>query len=152
MRNLFRIRISLVAVVAIIAVSFSAVDSKAQCKRFTEKHCLPDLEPYQNNGQINTTTLFEGDSATLNMTFYSLLDYRLMVCSHDVLGDGVYFRVKDSDGEILFTNKDGEEKHWDFRVNSTQDLHIDVVVPSNSETISNMPPSGCVSVVLGYKE
>lgn len=132
--------------------TFASIESNAQCKRFTQNKCLPSLTPYVNNGQINTTTLFEGDSASLNMTFYSLLEYRLMVCSHAMLGEGVYFKVKDSDGEVVYTSKGTNKNYWDFRVNSTQDLHIDVVVPNNEESVSDMPPSGCVSVVLGFKE
>lgn len=143
------------AVIVLLAIFTGCftLNSNAQCKRFTEKNCLPMLTPFQNNGQINTTTLFEGDSASLNMTFYSLLEYRLLVCAHPVLGDGVYFRVKDSDGEVLYTNKDNPSlKYWDFKVNSTQDLHIDVMVPENPESMSDMPPSGCVSILLGFKE
>ena len=146
MKNIFVLALTF----AFAAYPFS--DSKAQCKRFTQKNCLPSLQPYTNNGQISTTTLFEGDSASLNMTFYSLLDYRLMVCSHSMLGEGVFFRVKDSDGEVVYSSQDKTQDYWDFRVNSTQDLHIDVVVPSDSESVSDMPVSGCVSIVLGFKE
>ena len=86
--------------------------AQAQCKRFTEKQCLPNLTPFTNNGQINNATLFEGDSANLVMTFYSLLDYRLMVCSHEVLGTGVHFKVQDNDGNILFNSKEAQKNYW----------------------------------------
>ena len=124
----------------------------AQCKRFTQKNCLPALSPYTNNGQINSTTLHEGDSASMNMTFYSLLEYRLMVCTHPVLGEGAFFRVKDDGGEILYSSEGKSPNYWDFRVNSTQDLRIDVVIPEDQERVTDMPPSGCVSIVLGFKE
>ena len=135
-----------------VALILSVTSADAQCRRFTEKTCLPELAPYSNNGQISTTTLFEGDSATMVMTFYSLLDYRLMVCPHPVLGQQVHFKVRDNDGELLYNSKEGEKNVWDFRVNSTQDLRIDVIVPEDPESASNMPPSGCVSIVLGFKE
>lgn len=124
----------------------------AQCKRFTQKNCLPALSPYTNNGQINSTTLYEGDSASMNMTFYSLLEYRLMVCTHPILGEGAFFRVKDDGGEILYSSEGKSPNYWDFRVNSTQDLRIDVVIPEDQERVTDMPPSGCVSIVLGFKE
>ena len=124
----------------------------AQCKRFTQKNCLPALSPYTNNGQINSTTLYEGDSASMNMTFYSLLEYRLMVCTHPILGEGAFFRVKDDDGEILYSSEGKSPNYWDFRVNSTQDLRIDVVIPEDQERVTDIPPSGCVSIVLGFKE
>ncbi len=139
-------------IILILALVFIGNQAEAQCKRFTQKNCLPALSPYTNNGQINSTTLYEGDSAALNMTFYSLLEYRLMVCTHPVLGDGAFFRVKDNDGEILYSSEGKNKNHWDFKVNSTQDLHIDVVIPENAESVSDMPPSGCVSIILGFKE
>jgi hypothetical protein len=136
----------------ILIFSFSANDVNAQCKRFTEKQCLPSLVPFTSNGQIYTTTLYEGDSASMNMTFYSLLDYRLMVCSHSVLGEDVHFKVKDGDGEVVFNSKGKANNYWDFRVNSTQDLNIEVVIPDSEENLTDMVKSGCVSVILGFKE
>ena len=126
--------------------------AQAQCKRFTEKQCLPNLTPFTNNGQINNATLFEGDSANLVMTFYSLLDYRLMVCSHEVLGTGVHFKVQDNDGNILFNSKEAQKNYWDFRVNSTQDLIVSVNAPENSGNLTDIPASGCVSIIHGFKE
>mgnify|MGYP006072316171 FL=1 len=124
----------------------------AQCKRFTEKQCLPKLAPFTNNGQINNATLFEGDSASLIMTFYSLLDYRLIVCSHDVLGAGAHFKVRDNDGNILFNSQEAQKSSWDFRVNSTQDLMVSVIAPKNPENLTDIPASGCVSIILGFRE
>jgi len=141
-----------VGIILFLAVLMMTIDVEAQCKRFTQKNCLPTLSPFTNNGQINSTTLYGGDSASMNMTFYSLLDYRLMVCAHPVLGEGAFFRVKDGDGEVLYSSEGKPTNYWDFRVNSTQDLHIDVVIPEDSEDVSDMPPSGCVSIILGFKE
>ena len=41
-----------------VVCAFFASSSHAQCKRFTEKQCLPNLSPFTNNGQINNATLF----------------------------------------------------------------------------------------------
>lgn len=122
------------------------------CKGFTKNKCLPNLSPYVNNGQINSTTLFEGDSATVRMTFYSLLDYRLLVCSHPILGENVRFRITDTEGEEVYNSKGTKENSFDFRVNSTQELIINVVVPEDPSSANSIPPSGCVSVVLGFRE
>ncbi len=135
-----------------VVCAFFASSSHAQCKRFTEKQCLPNLSPFTNNGQINNATLFEGDSASLIMTFYSLLDYRLMVCSHNVLGDSVHFKVRDNDGNLLFNSLDAGKNNWDFRVNSTQDLMVSVIAPEDSENMTDIPASGCVSIIVGFKE
>ena len=147
------INIRIVTVLTTLVFVVGSFSLAAQgCKGFTKKNCLPGLSPYVNNGQINSTTLFEGDSASLRMTFYSLLDYRLMVCSHPVLGDKVRFRVKDLDGEELYNSENSDKNTWDFRVNSTQELLIDVVAPEDPANVSETVPSGCVSILLGFKE
>lgn len=138
--------------VCFVLIGGFTLDSNAQCKRFTEKQCLPALNPFTNNGQINNATLFEGDSASLIMTFYSLLDYRLMVCAHDVLGDSVHFKVRDNDGNVLFNSITAGKDNWDFRVNSTQDLMVSVIAPEDPENVTDIPASGCVSVIVGFKE
>ena len=40
----------------------------------------------------------------------------------------------------------------DFRVNSTQDLIVSVNAPENSGNLTDIPASGCVSIILGFKE
>lgn len=137
-----------------ISIGFLVLSSTAngQCKRFTEKQCLPKLAPFTNNGQINNATLFEGDSASLMMTFYSLLDYRLMVCSHEVLGAGVHFKVRDNDGNVLFNSQEAKKNYWDFRVNSTQDLVVNIIAPKKPKNLTSIPASGCVSIILGFRE
>ncbi len=133
-----------------LAFVFMGLGLSAQCKYFTQRKCLPQLEPYQNNGQINTTVLFEGDSAALRMTFFSEQEYRLMVCSHSSLGDSVFFKIRDMDGELLYNSK-GKQDSWDFKVNSTQDLNVSVIVPRQKDNMTGLPQSGCVSVILGFK-
>ncbi|UTW63872.1 hypothetical protein KFE98_06970 [bacterium SCSIO 12741] len=131
---------------------FMNMDASAQCRRFTQKNCLPELAPFINNGQINTTSLFEGDSASLVMTFYSLLDYRLLVCSHPVLGENVHFKVRDMSGTLLYDSQGSGKIFYDFSVASTQDLRIDVIVPEQKDNLSETTPSGCASIVLGFRE
>jgi hypothetical protein len=133
-----------------MALIMGGLELSAQCKYFTQRKCLPQLSPYQNNGQINTTVLFEGDSASLRMTFFSEQEYRLVVCSHTSLGDSVYFKIRDLDNELLYNSK-GKDNVWDFKVNSTQDLSVDVIVPRQANNMTGLPQSGCVSVILGFK-
>ncbi len=125
-------------------------ESFSQCKFFTQRKCLPALEPYVNNGQVNTTTLFEGDSADLKMTFYSEQQYRLLVCAHGSLGEGVVLKVKDSDDVLMYDSEDKGESAFDFMVNSTQDLTVTIMAPKSEEDYLDMPRSGCVSVALGF--
>ena len=123
----------------------------AQCKGFTKKDCLPVLKPYVYNGQLNSAVLNEGDVAELMITFYNGQDYRIYICSQELLGN-VEFKLLDLDKNILFFNKDHDYvKYWDFKSNSTQQLIIQVRVPQ-SETKSEIVQSGCVSILVGFKE
>lgn len=125
------------------------INTHAQCGRFAEKRCFPTLSPYVNNGQVNSTTLFAGDSTSMVLTFYSLLEYRLLVCTHESL-TGAHFKVRELDGELLFDSRRGKG-YWDFRVNATQELRIDVIVPDAGGG-NDIPPSGCAAIVVGFKD
>ena len=41
-------------------VLFSATDADAQCRTFTKKRCLPQLEDYVQNDNYNTAVLIPG--------------------------------------------------------------------------------------------
>ncbi|MBP5667261.1 MAG: hypothetical protein J6X32_03850 [Salinivirgaceae bacterium] len=139
--------ISILSVAALcLAVNFGA---QAQCKTFIKNECKPKLSPYIYNGQMNSAVLNQGDFAELMLTFYSNQDYRIVVCS-DGLGD-VTFRLLDLQGKELFTNADHNYTDtWDFSTNSTQLLTVEVSVPEN--TTDEEPKSGCVSILVGFKE
>ncbi|MBR3568954.1 MAG: hypothetical protein IKO46_01115 [Salinivirgaceae bacterium] len=139
--------ISVLSVAALcLAVNFGA---QAQCKTFIKNECKPKLSPYIYNGQMNSAVLNQGDFAELMLTFYSNQDYRIVVCS-DGLGD-VTFRLLDLQGKELFTNADHNYTDtWDFSTNSTQLLTVEVSVPEN--TTDEEPKSGCVSILVGFKE
>ena len=129
----------------------SAVPSlvNAQCNAFTKKKCMPQLAPYIHNGQLNSTTLTPGETAELMMTFYSGQNYRVLVCAQEILGD-VSFKILDSEKNQLFNSKDKGAKFWDFNVKSTQQLIIEVIVPE-SNTPNAIVQSGCISVLVGFK-
>ena len=123
----------------------------AQCKGFTKKECLPELKPFVYNGQLNSAVLNEGDVAELLLTFYNGQDYRVFVCSQPILGN-VEFRLLDTDRNVIFYNKDHDFiKFWDFKSNSTQQLIVQVRVPTG-ESRSEIVQSGCVSILVGFKE
>ena len=123
----------------------------AQCKGFTKKECIPDLKPYVYNGQLNSAVLNEGDVAELLLTFYSGQDYRVFLCGQPILGN-LEFRLLDTDRNVIFYNKDHDfVKFWDFKSNSTQQLIVQVRVPVG-ESRSEIVQSGCVSILVGFKE
>ena len=123
----------------------------AQCKGFTKKECLPAIKPFVYNGQLNSAVLNEGDVAELLLTFYSGQDYRIYVCSQELLGN-VEFKLLDTDRNTIFYNKDHDfVKFWDFKSNATQQLIVQVRIPA-SETQTEIVQSGCVSILVGFKE
>jgi len=143
-------RIRNAAILLVILLGVSSF-SYSQCKGFTKKNCLPQLEPYVYNGQLNSAVLNEGDVAELLLTFYGGQDYRIFICSQEVLGQ-VEFKLLDTDRNTIFDNTDQEKiDHWDFSANSTQQLIVQVKVPDNAAA-NEIVNSGCVSILIGFKE
>ena len=134
----------------ILALFALPIVSQAQCKGFTRKKCMPLLAPYISNGQVNSVVMFEGDSASLKMTFYSEQSYRMIVCSQQIFDGGVYFKVRDSDKKLLYNSADNEmQTTWDFQVNTTQDLWVDVFAPQPEESSIEITNSACVTLAVG---
>ncbi|MCX7955252.1 MAG: hypothetical protein N3A01_08720 [Bacteroidales bacterium] len=128
-----------------------AINVFSQCKNFTKKFCVSQIKPYTYNGQLNMAVLNKGDVAELFLTFYQGQDYRIFVCAQDILGN-VEFRLLDSQRNLIFTNKDHDYiKYWDFHANATQQLIVQVIIPP-STTNEPINPSGCVSILVGFKE
>ncbi len=127
--------------------------SSAQCRSFTKKRCLPQLEGYIQNDNFNSAVLIPGDEAELLLTFYAGKEYRLLVCGHPVLGD-LQFEVLDTDEDLIYSNngKDGDAgSMFDFKVSSTQQLIVRIRVP-DVESPTTLLHEGCVSVMVGSKE
>ena len=76
-----------------LIVSFS-LDSSAQCKGYTKKHCLPSLSPYVHNGQLTSAVLNPGDSADVALTFNAGKEYRLLVCNQEQIGKHLHDKMK----------------------------------------------------------
>lgn len=142
----FGAKIIVIGVLALIPTA----GTFAQCKGFVKKQ-IPKLAPFIHNSQINSSVLLSGDHAELTLTFYSGQTYRIMVGSQETLGD-VFFTMKDASKNQLFNSKDqGVFDYWDFSVESTQQLTIEVLVP-DSDAPSGLVPSGCVSILVGFKQ
>ncbi len=137
--------------VVIVALALlPSIGAFAQCKGFVKKQ-ISSLAPFIHNGQVNSSVLLSGDQAELTLTFYSGQTYRILVSAHESLGD-VYFVMKDAAKTQLFTSKDmGKFDYWDFSVESTQQMTLEVIVP-NVDTPSGLVPSGCVSILVGFKQ
>ncbi|HRH01694.1 MAG TPA: hypothetical protein PLN13_12170 [Bacteroidia bacterium] len=132
-------------------VAFSGTTATAQCKNFTMKKCMPGLAPFLHNGQLNSTTLSPGESAEMQMTFYSGQEYRLLICGQEILGN-IAFKVTDLDKKSLFDSREHDNAtSWDFKMASTQQIVIEVIVP-NQKSVNDLAQSACVSMLVGYKK
>lgn len=133
-------------ILALLLVPFGA---NAQCKSFTKKQCRPSVDPYIHNGQMNSAVLYPDDKADIMLTFYSGQEYRLVVCSEEQLGD-VTFKVTDIDKKVIYDSEGKDSNVFDFKVTSTRQLIVTVVVPE-SENTHDLDYNGCVSVLVGFQ-
>ena len=132
----------------------ATLNGVAQCKRYTKKYCFPSLAPYIHNGQLTSTYMMAGDSAEVLMTFNAGKQYRVLICSQEMIGN-VQFKVLDKQKKVLFTSdEDDVNPYWDFKVKNTQQLFIQIKIPSKDKgnKIADMTPYGCVALLVGFKE
>ena len=147
----------LIPVILLMFALAAPIAGHAQCKGFAKRKCLPELKPFIHNGQLNSTTLMEGESAELVMTFHAGQQYRVMVCAGQSLKN-VGFKMMDIDREVIFDSEEQDgAKYWDFNVNATQQMIIMVTVPKPGKHASaNLPgtlvQSGCVALLVGFQD
>lgn len=121
----------------------------AQCNEYTKKECIPQLNPYTFNGQLNNAILSQGETAELQLTFYKDQEYRILVKGEAQLGK-LQFQLFDTEYNLLYDNTDEDHTNlWDFMVESTDDFIIRVIVPENGS--KEEIESGCVSILIGFR-
>lgn len=136
---------NIVKLLIVSLVVFAGTESFAQCKNKS----LAKLKPYISNGQISNTTLLAGDKTEVNMTFYYGDEYRIVISAAEALGK-VQFNLKDANGNVVFTTKGYGTIQWDFDVQSTQDLTVEIIAPPSTGG-DGLDKSGCVAVAVGFK-
>jgi hypothetical protein len=136
---------------ALTAIAVATSASYAQCRSFAKNKCLSSLLPYTFNETFNAAQLAPGEEAEVDLTFYSGQEYRLMVCSHPILGQ-VNWKLLDATGQTLFESTPEQPKElFDFKVTNTQQLKVHIDVPSKTGT-NDMLQVGCVGILVGYKD
>jgi hypothetical protein len=128
----------------------TTVNVDAQCKAFAKKVCLPELGTYTHDGNYHAAILVEGEEAELYKTFYSDMDYRVAICGEDKLPN-IEFKILDANKNVLYSNKDANyARTWDFKLQSSQQLKLVIKVNSLNKS-GDVPSSGCVSIMFGFK-
>ena len=135
--------------IVILVVLLTPFLGMSQCKNFAKKTCKLELLPYVHDGIYNATILSEGETAELYKTFYSGQQYRIAICAADELPP-VQFQIMDGDRHVIYDNKkDDFAKHYDFKLQSSQQLIISIQVQTKDE-LANKIMSGCVAVMVGF--
>jgi hypothetical protein len=123
---------------------------EAQCINFARSVGKDYLGDYIHDGNYNATVLEEGEKAELYKTFFSGQSYRIAIAKVEQLPD-IHFRILDKEGNVLFDNvKHDYQLVWDFKVESTQMLIIELNVLER-DTKTNDLINGCVSVLFGLE-
>lgn len=132
---------------AAVVLSLSA---SAQCRSFAKNKCVPELAPYKFNETFNAAQLAPGEEAEVSLTFYSGQDYRVMVCTHPILGE-VNWKLVDENNKVIFESLADEPKHhFDLKAANTVPMKVVVWVPNKGT--SAMVHVGCVAIMVGFKE
>lgn len=135
----------------VIIISLNSAVSQGQCRSFAKRKCLPSLEEngFSFSGQLNNAVVLEGDKLDISLTFHEGKTNRLMVCSQPILGD-VSYRLMDKNRTQLFDSQSSDVNYFDFKVESTQQLILEITVPE-PETTHGILHEGCICVLQGYK-
>jgi hypothetical protein len=124
--------------------------SNAQCKAFAKKDCLPELSPYTHDGNYHAAVLVEGEEAELYKTFYSDMEYRVAVVGEGNLPK-IEFKILDENKNLLYSNADHDyAQTWNFKLESSRQLKLVIKVPTVNSS-GDMPESGCVAIMFGFK-
>jgi len=114
------------------------------CTDIIKSSCVPNLQPFLHNGQVNSVILNPGESSSTVLSFYSGNTYRLATCANGNAAE-VYFEVSSPNSDkILYSSKDKQNSSWDFKVENSRKLVVNVVAPKN------LTGETCVGLSVGF--
>jgi len=122
----------------------------AQCKSWTKRKCNPLVAPYKFNETYNSTQLTPGDEAEVNLTFFSGQEYRIVVCSQPQISP-ISWKIKSGSKIIFESLADDPKDSFDFKMESTEQMEVIIWVP-DAESNTGIVATGCVSILVGFKE
>ena len=147
MRN---IRINGIITVLILFITVASFSVNAQCKGFAKKEVLTLLSPYTHDGNYHAAVLVVGEEAELYKTFYSDMEYRVVVAGEEKLPT-VEFEILDENKNVLYTNKDHNYVRFtDLKLENSKQLKLVIKVQSFNKS-GEIPATGCVAIMFGFK-
>jgi hypothetical protein len=121
---------------------------QAQCKGFTKKKCAPKLDDYIPSNKYNSLQMVQGEEAELYLVFLENMDYRLLICTHPVLGEASWRILTEQGQEVYSSEMDDGSNQFDFSTTSTEKLILSISIPP-LESPSGLIQPGCVTVMVG---
>jgi hypothetical protein len=135
---------------ALIVALGSPILGNAQCKSFVKKHCIPALESYTPSDKYNSLKMVQGEEADMYLVFSANHDYRVLICTQDILGD-IEYEIQTDSGQVIYSSKEDDGRSsFDFSTTSTQKLHVVIKVPE-AESATGLMHEGCVTVMVGSR-
>lgn len=136
-------------ILLVVAVTVVSQTAFSQCGAFSKNKCLPKLKPYIPTEQMHTTTMLTGERISVRMTFYYGDDNRILICADEALGK-IQLNLKNSSNKVVFTTKSYGTIQWDFNVENTQDMTLEIIT-SDAPAGETFDKSGCVTVYVGFR-
>jgi hypothetical protein len=100
---------------------------------------------FVSDGQVYTAFL-DRQQAEFEITLYGGTAYRIAVSAGSE-DDFVIFRLRDQNGNVLFSNQDHKNaRYWDFKIPKTVNLKIETELDTERKI------SGCAVMLIGFKQ
>ncbi|MBK8809018.1 MAG: hypothetical protein IPO21_21270 [Bacteroidales bacterium] len=156
MRKIFG---KVILLIFVFVLGFSAFSQ--DCLSY-HKSCRDAAAPNEYSfSDVSRSGLFlKGQSAEFVFDLYQGKDYRLTMCSDEVFGTKVQFKIIDYDyGDVLYNNADFNfAKEFEFTVLQSRKIKLEVNVPSDEKTqqttavgIKPKPTQmGCIGVLVEF--
>ena len=136
--------------ILLLTILLSASISNAQCKRLAKKN-VEGLDPFTYNGQVNSTIMTEGESASVMISFQAGVEYRLLACG-DRFFENIKMEVFDENENLIYSNEDHDfADSWDFELDEARNLIVKIIVPISEMGNQDIAYRGCIALLVGMK-
>lgn len=134
-------------VLVLFTLLMNSTESKSQCKHFSKKKCTQMVDGLLLSNRYVINNLFEGETVDFLIPFYGGQEYKLALCSQEMIKETTFFSVYSDEGDLLYDSKNGEDT-WRFELESFQVFKVEIRVESK-QLESDIIPSGCASLLVG---
>ncbi|MCS7298160.1 MAG: hypothetical protein RMK19_04835 [Bacteroidia bacterium] len=117
--------------------------AQTPCKQLIPTCREAYMEDFQWDGRYWRAELYGGETAEIYYTFFRGLRYRLIPCGSSSTQSPPHLRIYNANRTLLLdTRQQGERRHWDLELSSTQLLVIELYYPTGE---------GCAALLVGHR-